>query len=169
MQKSLVPAIVLGVAALLLLAGVFTKAWFRKSAERGGVSVTVGVSMWGTSAGKACVGGKCESNSQTLTMSSAPDGKAKAWLVFGRVGFIASILTALLLAGIAALFVTKHEQLPLAAFLGMVAVAGSFSCAMMFLVLKPDGMPGLSYSAFLYFAGAIGGVSGANMAKKQAS
>ncbi len=168
MQKSLVPAIVLGVAALLLLAGVFTNAWFRASESGAGGSATIGVGMWGTVNAEMCLGGRCESNSETMTIKDAPDGKAKAWLVFGRIGFIASILTALLLAGIAGLYVTDNDNLGVAAFAGIVAMSASFACAMLFLILKPKFMPGLSYSAFLYIAGAIGAVSGANMAKRHA-
>ena len=168
MQKSITPAIVLAVAAVLLLLGVFTKAWFRESVERGPASVSAGMGMWGTMKIEVCAEGDCQSQSQTMTMKDAPTGKVKAWLVFGRIGFIAGILTALLLAGVAFFYVTDNENLPLAAFAGIIAVAASFACAMLFLILKPPGMPGVSYSAFLFIAGAIGGVSGANMAKKQA-
>jgi hypothetical protein len=169
MEKNKIATIVMGVSALCLLIAVFTKGWFSESKSQGGMEVSMGIGIWGTAKAEMCMEGKCESHSESMKFSDAKKGKDKAWLAFGKIGFIALLLAVVALGAGAAMSWLGNPMLAKAC-LGAMATCGLGAlCVLMFLVLKPDGLPGIGFSFFLGVLGIAGGFVGASMGKKVAA
>ena len=173
MEKNKVATIVMGVSALLLLLGVFTKGWFSKSESKGGMEASMGVGLWGTMKAEMCMKGECKTESDTMKFSDAKKGKDKAWLAFGKIGFIVGLLAVVALGAAAAMSWMGNPNLAKAC-LGSMAACGLMAlCVLMFLVLKPkefgDMDLGIGFSFFMGVLGIAGGFVGATMGKKVAA
>jgi hypothetical protein len=150
------PAIILGVCALLMAIGVFTKSWVSHS-ERG---ADAGIGLLGL---KVCGGGQCASFGWSEGFMKKADGDIKA---FGYLGFITG-LAAIGAAGYCAFlaFQRQSHKIPVKIINGVFgAAAFCFTFFLVRLMTSEIGdEAGPSYSGFL----AIGGVVGAGFVLKQ--
>jgi hypothetical protein len=163
MEKNKVATIVLGVSAVLLLLAVLTKGFYSRSEG----PISMGVGLWGTV--KVCMGDKCDSKSASL--SDMKKGKDKAWLVFGKAGFVIGLVAFLVLAVAAAMSWISNPNAATMCMAGLITSAIVLFCGLMFLILKPEEMKeiGIGYGFFLLLLGTIGGIVGSVMGKKAAT
>ena len=169
MEKNKIATIVMGVSALFLLLSLLTHSWFSESKGKGDMEMTMGVGIWGSAKVEMCMSGKCESKTESMSFSDAKKGKDKAWLAFGKIGFLAGLLSVLALGAAAAMSWMGNPKLAQACLGSLGGCALTGLCILMFLFLKPDGLPGIGLSFFLGVLGVAGGITGAMMGKKVAA
>ncbi len=143
-------------ASVLLMVSLITKGWYRGKKEHMGMKAKVGVGIWGTVESCVSFGGKSKCMAVSMKMSQAKKGKDKAWLMFGKTGMIVGILSSILLLVVSGLLGSRNPATKKAALATLIGVGITAFCGLMFLVLKPKGLPGIGYSVFLFFP-AIGG------------
>jgi len=149
-------------ASVMLLVSLITKGWYR--GEKHGIKS--GINMWGMvencpkgASKKHCLG-------STLKLSDLRKGSEKAWLVFGKAGMIVGAISAILLLVLSGLLGGRNPATKPTAIAALIGVSLTTVCALLFLILKPDGVPGIGYSVYLFFPSAVAGIAASRMAIK---
>ena len=150
--------LLLSAAAVLLVVALMTKGWYRGEQQTLGIKAKVGVNIWGST--EACPGsGRCLSGRLELAKNK---GGAKAGLIFGKTSMIVGVMSALLLLVVSGLLANRNPEANTAAVAALIGVGITTVCALLFLILKPDGAPGIGYSVLLFFP-AVGVAIWANL------
>lgn len=159
MEKRKIGIIVVGVAAALLALSVLTRSWFSGSVGYGSAEYSVGLRSF-----EACAEGMgCEVESWDALRAPGIEDRYVNFIRFGGITFWFGLLSALLLAGTAALAGIRHPRTPTLAKLAMVDATLLALSALVFMVNKPEVFPGASWGIAAFMAAIMAGVVGAGM------
>lgn len=142
--------LILSAAAVLLVVALITKGWYRGEQEVYGIKARVGVNIWGTAEACPTSGPSKHCISRRLKLADSK-GAAKAGLIFGKTGMIVGVMSAGLLLLVSAMLAGRNPRTATAALTALIGVGLTTVCALLFLILKPDRVPGIGYSVFLFF------------------
>jgi hypothetical protein len=128
----------------------------------------MGLGLWGTIEVEECRSGQCQSRSVTLDLDQVKKGSMKSGIIAGRVGLVAAMCGAGLLAILAFMIGTRNPGADGMKRLALAATSIALVSAVMFLSLVESDGSGLGFSAYVFFVGVAGAYLGGSIAPNDA-